>query len=119
MSEPITADAAARHLLAAIGRQIGMIDDLDPGLLEQNASGTRDLLIRANLDPSDPTVLETGFVCSLQALFYMLCNGLVVSFGPGMQIAWIQTEIFRRWIDKELPVMSVADMLGLHDLDGP
>lgn len=92
-------DTDLREGLAAVG---ALLMPLTPDQWDQCGAATRDMLVGMGLDPSDPTVLRTGLVVSWAQLSHLVLTGTGV-IQPVM-LQWAQTEVFRRWLDGELPI---------------
>lgn len=81
------------------------------GVHDQAAAGIRDWLVAQGADPADRTVLGgvlLGLALGLHGGLMVLALG-----GSPLQSLSYQAEVVRRWVDGELPVLSLSDMLGL------
>lgn len=82
---------------------------------EQNATVLREALCSQGLDPADRTVQHTGMVTSFIALSHIINTFAVI--GTALPLAYLQVQVFRRWMDGSIPVMSLADYAGLKALE--
>lgn len=102
-------DTDLREGLAAVG---ALLMPLTPDQWDQCGAATRDMLVGMGLDPSDPTVLRSGLAASWTQLSHLLVLGC--TFVEPLTLQWAQTEVFRRWVDGELPIPTADVMPGLE-----
>ena len=95
-------------------KELGPVLQTDRMTVEQADRGAamiRDGIVSMGGDPSDKELLEGAMMASWFALKITLLFPV-----PSLaQNLWYQTEILRRMIDGEMPIMSISDMLGLSN----
>lgn len=95
---------AVRDTLAALGREI----EVTSTQMDRVAAALRDAFCARAVDPTDPKVLEGALFGS----WVSLCQVLSVPWsGPSVAMLWAQAEVFRRWLDGEMRVLSAQEML--------
>ena len=75
--------------------------EVNDAVMDRLAAGIRDCYVANGLDPTDRSALEGTLMGLWIAMFQ----------APGT--TWAEAEVVRRWLDGELPVVSIEDMLHL------
>ena len=89
--------------------------DFPPEVFEQNASVLRDAMVSMGVEPSDREILESMLLASFLCLGHVVNS--VVSIGPALPLSFIQTQVLRMWLDGEMPILSMADVLELKAIE--
>jgi hypothetical protein len=80
------------------------------------AAGVREAMVACDLDPANPEhqrAMLVGSFLSFQSLIHS--GGFIL--GPGPVLLWTLAEVERRWVDGEMPTVSIGDMLGVEFQD--
>ena len=104
--------AKARAGLVNIALTLAPADD--SGAYERMAMVLRDCLVALEIDPTDRAQLAGVFAGAWLAL-NQLCGAIPMPL-PVHQWLYLVTEITRRWVDGELPIVSLSDMAGLPSI---
>lgn len=97
----------ARAMLAETFTQLDTSDEA----IEQIATMLRDQSLAMGLDLADRTQLEAAFTTSLLTLGHL--QGSFIQ-GNGAILCVLHAEALRRLLDGELPILSMAQMVGLE-----
>ena len=103
-----------REELQTCAQRYGM-SEIPPEVWDQNASVLRDAMVSMGLDPADRTVLDSMMLASFLCMGHLVNSQIVI--GPAIPLTYIQTQLCRMWIDQEMPVMSLSEIMGLHALE--
>ena len=99
-----------RSTLAAVKEETGV--SVDCAQADRVAATLRDALLQHDGDPGNKDQIFGAMViswCSLKVSMLLPLQGIV---GP----LWVQTEVLRRMVDGEIPILSAEEMLGLSNL---
>ena len=89
--------------------------DFPPDAYEENASLLRDAMVSLGLEPSDRSVQEAMLLASFLTLGHLVNSVAII--GPAVPLTFIQTQICRMWLDGEMAVLSMADVLELKAIE--
>lgn len=102
-----------RQELRTTSERYGM--DFPPEAFEQHASILRDAMVSAGIDPSDRLALDAMLLGSFLCLGHVVNS--MVSIGPALPMSFIQCKVLAMWLDGEMPVLSMADVLELKAIE--
>jgi hypothetical protein len=101
-----------RRELGKVELSYPFLGQIPPECWDRNATVIREAMIAMGLDPADRSQLEAAFIASYLCLGHLVDSTIVV--GPAVPNTYIQTRIFQKWLDGEMPVLSAGDMLVLE-----
>lgn len=114
MSNEIT-ESEIEEALSRCNELYGPVVNPPDEVWEQSAAALRDALVSQGLDPADKLVQHASMIASYISLAHLVNSMIVV--GPAMALTYMQTQIFRRWLRDELPVLSLADAMAVKAME--
>lgn len=91
------------------------LTEVEQSFFENAATVFRDALCDMGLDPSERTVQESCLVASYFSLSYL--DQCVAVVGPAIPHTLIQATILRMWLEGELPVLSLQEVIALKAME--